>query len=529
MRRDPFEVSRAAFVARSAPGVTRARWFAIATACLAAAACSSGSIEVQKSDAVGQDSRDASASENADAGERDADVADAGPIEVDAAEGDGSTTDAAEPLDAGKDAARPDAEVQGCGDGKLQSGEVCDDKNNSAGDGCSADCKTVEQDFLCPAPGEACVSTVKCGDGRVSGREQCDDMNRANGDGCNRDCEIEPGWTCPVAGTFCIAAKCGDKIRAGDEECEDDDETPADGDGCSAACRIEPGYVCPQAGAACVPTKCNDGTRQGSEACDDGNNVVGDGCTPFCDVEPDCSAGACKSRCGDGIILPTDQEECDDGNTADHDGCSATCKTEQGYACTIEQAALPDVLTVPVTYRDFVSLPVDGAMRHPDFEAFSGDTQTPGLVMSSLGMDGKPVYANICNDAGAPADICPYGQQTTTQANFDQWYRDVSGVNVTKVARMQLDRDAASGAYAIANSAFYPWDGDANNWVFRGLEQLSDGHDYGLPARFERISSTRRIRRRRHCASRAMTTCGFSSIESSSWISADYTVRPTEA
>src|SRR5262249_33660545 len=148
---------------------------------------------------IGKGSRDAAASENADAGEHDehdAEVADAGSglDNPDAAERDGSAADA-EVLDAGEDAGR-DAEVQGCGDGKLQSGEVCDDKNNSAGDGCSADCKTVEQDFLCPAPGEACVSTVKCGDGRVSGREQCDDMNRANGDGCNRDCEIEPGWKC---------------------------------------------------------------------------------------------------------------------------------------------------------------------------------------------------------------------------------------------------------------------------------------------------------------------------------------------
>ena len=446
---------------------------------LIAAACS-GDIREQRSEMTGSQSR-------ADAGERDSDVADAGERDAetsDAAEQDaqtGSDSDAA--LDAGTTDARDaqaDAEAEGCGDGKLQSGEVCDDGNSSAGDGCSSDCKAIEQDFLCPAPGQACVTTVMCGDSRVSGGEQCDDGNRANGDGCNRDCVLEPGYTCPAPGAFCIAAKCGDKLRVGDEECEDDDETPTDGDGCSAACRLEPGFVCPQVGAACVATVCNDGTRQGSEPCDDGNGVVGDGCTPFCEVEPDCSGGACKSRCGDGMILPNDQEECDDGNTADRDGCSASCKVEPGYACMLEQTALPEVLSVPVTYRDFVALPVAGAVRHPDFEGFSASVATTGLVLATLGADGKPVYANVCNAASAPVAMCPEGAQTTTQANFDQWYRDVAGINVTKVARMQLNRDAASGAYAITNSAFFPWDGDPNSWVGRGSEELSEGHDFGF-------------------------------------------------
>ncbi|HKP58396.1 MAG TPA: DUF4215 domain-containing protein, partial [Polyangiales bacterium] len=409
--------------------------------------------------------------------------------DIDAALDAGNAGDAAETPPAAEDAGPPDAaadaEMVGCGDGKLQQDEACDDGNSSAGDGCSADCTATEQDYVCPAPGQKCVSTVKCGDGRVSGREQCDDGNRAQGDGCSRDCELERGYACPTAGSSCIAARCGDKILAGDEQCEDDDETPTDGDGCSANCRLEPGFVCFNVGEACRPTVCNDGARQGSEACDDGNLVVGDGCNPFCEVEPDCSAGACRSRCGDGLILPDDNEACDDGNTNDHDGCSSDCQIEKGYTCSLEQSVLPEVLSVPVTYRDFIALPGEGSTAHPDFEVFKGIDVTPGLVEPMLGSDGKPVYTGICDERLVPYPdplpaSCPYGQQTTTKANFDQWYRDVAGVNLTKVGRMSLARDPIGRSYAISNPAFFPWDGEAGSWVAMGRELASDEHDYGF-------------------------------------------------
>jgi fibro-slime domain-containing protein len=454
--------------------VARRRWLRVLVcgSAIALAACNDTSNDFQFPTRANGDDADGGA-------ETDAAIADAGEVQLDAAP---PPADVRPPVPEMRD-----AEKTGCGDGKLQAGEVCDDGNSAPGDGCSADCHNVEQAFLCPAPGEACVSTVKCGDGRVSGREQCDDGNRANRDGCDRDCALEPGYTCPAPGTFCIAAKCGDKLLVGDEQCEDDDDVPADGDGCSASCRLEPGFVCPEVGKACVATVCNDGMRQGSEPCDDGNQVVGDGCTPFCDVEPDCSAGACHSRCGDGLILPDDREACDDGNSSDHDGCSAQCQPESGYTCTLEQTALPDVLSVPVTYRDFVSLPVEGAIRHPDFEVFNGNDATSGLVADALSADGKPIYTGVCDDRGQPypADnpetgTCPWRQQTTNQTNFDQWYRDVPGVNLTKVARMMLARDASNGAYTISNTTFYPWDGDSNSWVGRGTELTSEGHDFGF-------------------------------------------------
>jgi fibro-slime domain-containing protein len=401
--------------------------------------------------------------------------------------------DAGAPIDAGRGGRRDassyardsgsaasDAGRTGCGDGKLQAGEACDDGNDRGGDGCSADCTRVEQDFLCPAPASACVSTIVCGDRRVSGQETCDDGNVLDGDGCSDSCAIQPGYLCSPPGQRCVATKCGDGLVAADEACDDHNQTAADG--CSASCQIEAGYACPEAGQPCKKTVCNDGVKEGTEPCDDGNQIVGDGCTPFCEVEPDCASGACRSRCGDGLLLPDDQEECDDGNTRDHDGCSSECKVEPGYSCNLEQGALPDTLAVPVTYRDFISIP-NGTTRHPDFQAnMHGEGITHALVATTLDSGGKPQYTGACDASKSYplAGPCPYNQQMTTKANFDQWYRSTPGVNVAKVTRMALARDANSGAYKIANANFYPWDADSASWIGRGKESALNGHDYGF-------------------------------------------------
>ena len=101
------------------------------------------------------------------------------------------------------------------------------------------------------------------------------------------------------------------------------------------------------------------------ERCDDGNNDTDDGCTPFCELEPNCAGiktlAGCTSTCGDGVILASDvNEQCDDGNTLNGDGCSSTCKVEAGYSCTVAGGALPTTINVPVTFRDFISLPTTG-------------------------------------------------------------------------------------------------------------------------------------------------------------------------
>ncbi|MDH5676048.1 MAG: DUF4215 domain-containing protein [Myxococcales bacterium] len=412
---------------------------------------------------------------------RGAGADDAGAMGIDAAampvEGDAATAVA----DAGEaDAAQDAGQSGGCGDGVIEPGEVCDDGNSAGGDGCSAGCDAVEANFACVAPGRACESTVSCGDGRVSGAETCDDANTAPGDGCDGSCALEAGWSCPVAGAGCEAAACGDGVIAGKEQCEDDDGTPTDGDGCSAACRVEPGYACDVAGQGCRLTVCNDGMKEGSEPCDDGNQVVGDGCNPFCEVEPDCSAGVCKSACGDGLRLPSDAEACDDGNTLDGDGCSSSCEVEPGYRCSLVESALPDTLEVAVTYRDMISLPAAGNSRHPDFQTFGGSSATTNLVLTDLGADGKPVYADNCDADGGGS--CPHGQQLTDQTNFDQWYRDTPGVNLTVVERLSLSRQP-DDSYYFPDSSFFPFDG--RGFVASGQENTATAnvggqHNFGF-------------------------------------------------
>ncbi len=356
-----------------------------------------------------------------------------------------------------------------CGDGTVDAGEACDDGNGDSGDGCTGTCDAIESGFACPVPGQPCVSTVICGDGKITGGETCDDQNTTTGDGCDAGCHVESGWQCPVVGVACIAAACGDGILAGDEECEDGGAPPASGDGCSDGCQLEPGFKCDVPGQPCVPTVCGDGVAEGSEQCDDGDNDMGDGCTPFCVKEPDCTQGACTTTCGDGIKLPNGTEECEDGNTDPGDGCSATCTVEPGFAC-VDVAVDPQTLALPIVIRDF-------SVSHPDFEDFLGVDL--GIVTSSLGLDGKPVYAN-------PGGTTP---TTSGQANFDQWYRDVAGVNFTVLQTITLNK-LPGGEFQYSNGNFFPInglgfgnEGNGNNFHFtsevrywfeyKGTEQLA--------------------------------------------------------
>ncbi|RYZ64417.1 MAG: DUF4215 domain-containing protein, partial [Proteobacteria bacterium] len=50
-----------------------------------------------------------------------------------------------------------------CGNGILDPNELCDDTNETAGDGCAADCRQIEPGFACTRVGAACVPL--CGDG----------------------------------------------------------------------------------------------------------------------------------------------------------------------------------------------------------------------------------------------------------------------------------------------------------------------------------------------------------------------------
>ena len=167
-------------------------------------------------------------------------------------------------------------------------------------------------------------------------------------------------------------------------------------DGFWSACAVEP------VGEPCT------------NECGPGQRTCADDAWGECDVLP--VQIPCFTACGDGV------ERCEDG-------VWAPCDAPQ-----------PQPPTLTATVRDFSD-------AHPDFEGAFGDD--PGIVGSTLGADDKPVYAG------------GFGTLTTTgRENFDQWYRDVLGLNVTTL--LDLRFDAVPGRpdlFRFASSDFFPIDG----------------------------------------------------------------------
>lgn len=98
-------------------------------------------------------------------------------------------------------------------------------------------------------------------------------------------------------------------------------------------------------------------------------------------------------------------------------------------------------IAIPATVRDFHA-------SHPDFEADALGLDL-GIVESDLGEDGKPVYA------GSPTT-----PTTTGQANFDQWFRDVPGVNESGSLPVTLTSGGEDPpVYRFDSQAFFPIDG----------------------------------------------------------------------
>lgn len=388
-----------------------------------------------------------------------------------------------------------------CGNALIEEGEECDDSNAIASDGCSADCQE-EPGWVCSAVGTACSPIELCGDGSVSFNrsETCDDGNPTPGDGCSEVCRIEPGYACntDVVPSLCVYdVVCGDRKRRGDETCDDGNTQP--NDGCSPVCTLEDGWLCPTVGAACRPvcgdgqlvgreecddgntlpsdgcspncqyedgyvcdgttcrkTVCGDGTLEGSEACDDGNSQPFDGCSPVCVNEPRCGTatspeGACSSTCGDGILLRGGGEVCDDGNNLDHDGCSADCSTiEPGFVCPSAYDEPPESLDIPIVYRDFQqyteATETAAAIGNPDFGTSCCGEQK-GIVEALLDADRKPIYAGT--------DAAPIAQ-TSGKTAFDQWYREVEGINIRFDQLLTLRRQA-DGSFSMNTDTDEPF------------------------------------------------------------------------
>lgn len=137
----------------------------------------------------------------------------------------------------------------------------------------------------------------------------------------------------------------------------------------------------------------------------------------------------------------------------------------------------PASITLTGTIRDFKAKHQTGG--HPDFERSPGDKNSrnqsfgygedKNITTNLIGSDNKPVYANG-------------SYSTTTKENFDQWYRNVSGVNQSKEYPITLTRQA-NGTYKYQNNDFFPINGQlfgnyANNKNFHFTYELHTQFTY---------------------------------------------------
>jgi fibro-slime domain-containing protein len=91
----------------------------------------------------------------------------------------------------------------------------------------------------------------------------------------------------------------------------------------------------------------------------------------------------------------------------------------------------------------------DFSSSHPDMETNSGGPIITGQVAHELGSDGKPAWA------GSPNAVF------SSQEAFDQWYRDVPGVNMSKSYSIDLtESPAGSGRYSFEGQNFFPIDNE---------------------------------------------------------------------
>jgi fibro-slime domain-containing protein len=111
--------------------------------------------------------------------------------------------------------------------------------------------------------------------------------------------------------------------------------------------------------------------------------------------------------------------------------------------------------TLPVVIRDFDK-------SHPDFEKFNGGES--GIVKFQLGSDSLPVYAK--RDGASST--------TTSAKNFNQWYRDVKGVNIRMPYTLQMTRAPGSTTWSYMNTSFFPIDGLG----FGNMAKPAPDHNY---------------------------------------------------
>lgn len=289
-----------------------------------------------------------------------------------------------------------------CGDAQTTDGEVCDDGNTvdetacpygtPTCTGCNASCSSAQP-----------LTGFYCGDGMITEGEICDDGNAVTESACpygtltctacDATCATEISLTGPY---------CGDSMTTDSEACDDGntvDETACPYGtptctGCNASC------------SAALPLTglyCGDGMTTDGEICDDGNSINEVACPYGMQMCTTCS-GTCTAPlsltgpyCGDGVVDTADGETCDDTNTTPGDGCSATCTVESGWGCTGQPSVCAPCTWDPTlqTVNGPLTISISGAT----VSTLSGISNVWGAVAGSCAQPSLNVtiYVNATN------------------------------------------------------------------------------------------------------------------------------------
>jgi cysteine-rich repeat protein len=176
--------------------------------------------------------------------------------------------------------------------------------------------------------------TTCCGNGTLDSGELCDDGNRRACDGCDATCA--PEAPCPPDGNPCTL-DC-DPNEGCVYTAQSGTPCPGDGDVCTTD-------VC--VGGACMhpPTTCDDGVVCTIDACDPATGCTATPSDALCDDGNDCTVDTCNPVSGCASVVRPDFAPCDDGNVCTTDdacllgqcvGTGIPLACDDGSPCTVD-------------------------------------------------------------------------------------------------------------------------------------------------------------------------------------------------
>ncbi|MFK7883692.1 MAG: fibro-slime domain-containing protein [Phycisphaerales bacterium] len=164
-------------------------------------------------------------------------------------------------------------------------------------------------------------------------------------------------------------------------------------------------------------------------------------------------------------------------------GAAVAIASPQGTSSqndAVDYSNLPDTLSLDAVIRDFRAKNDEGG--HPDFQAYTGST-TVGLVEMQLGPDRVPVvndlrgwkitseykdsagrkimpasYSSELGDQEGAVTPGGTGNGLTSIEAFDQWYKDVPGVNASVVVPLTLTKIEGTNRYVFDSATDEPYD-----------------------------------------------------------------------